>query len=148
MMFKKIMFGAIFLVLLTGVSVPAATMVSVAADKIKMHAAAGEKSPVLWILGIGYPLTVLDDQDDWLKVQDFAGDIGWVAAKLTNRQPHTIVKADLVDIRSGPSKRFKLVGRANKGVVFQTLKVKTSWIKVKHQNGLTGWIARSQLWGW
>jgi len=146
-MYKKILFGAISLVLLTCAAVQA-VMVSVAVDKIKMHASAGEKSPVLWTLGIGYPLSVVDDQGDWLKVQDFAGDTGWVATKQIDRKPHMIVKDDLVDVRSGPSNRFKLVGRANNGVVFQTLKVKTNWIKVKHQNGLTGWISRSQLWGW
>lgn len=147
-MFKKILLGVFALLLLTSASVQAAPMVSVAVDKIKMHSEAGEKAPVLWILGAGYPLSVLDDQGDWLKVQDYAGDSGWVAAPQVDRKPHMIVKAELVEMRSGPSKRFKLVGRANNGVVFQTLKVKTRWIKVKHQSGLIGWIDRSQLWGW
>ena len=147
-MFKKILLGAFSFVLLTCASVQALSMVSVATDNAKVHAEAGEKSPVLWVLGAGFPLNVMDDQGDWLKVQDYVGDTGWIAAPQTDRKPHMIVKADLVEIRSGPSKRFKLVGRANNGVVFQTVKVKTSWVKVKHQSGLTGWIDRSQLWGW
>lgn len=147
-MLKKILFGVFSFLLLTCASAQALTMVSVAANNARMHASAGEKSPVLWTLGVGYPLSVLEDQGDWLKVKDFAGDTGWVATRLIDRTPHVIVKDDLVDIRSGPGKRFKLVGRANNGVVFQTLKTKNKWIKVKHQNGLTGWISRSQLWGW
>ncbi len=147
-MFKKTLFGALAFVFLSFAPVQAVTMVSVAADNVKMYSDSGEKSPVLWVLGAGYPLSVLDDQGDWLKIQDFVGDTGWVNAAQTDRKPHMVVKADLVELRSGPSKRFKLVGRANNGVVFQTLKVKTSWVKVKHQSGLTGWIDRTQLWGW
>jgi len=147
-MFKKIIVAVFSLVLMTCVSVQALTRVSAAVNNLKMHAEAGDKSPVLWILGAGYPLNVVDDQGDWLKVQDYVGDTGWVVAQQTDHKPHMIVKADQVEIRTGPSKRFKLVGRANNGVVFQTLKIKTNWVMVKHQSGLTGWIDRSQLWGW
>lgn len=147
-MFKKIVFGVLALLMLTAVSAPALTMVSVVADNAKLHASSEEKSPVLWVLGRGYPLSVLEDQGEWLKVQDYVGDTGWIAVQQVARKPHMVVKADQVEIRSGPSQRFKLVGRANNGVVFQTLKVKNKWVKVKHQKGLTGWIARSQLWGW
>jgi SH3-like domain-containing protein len=33
-------------------------------------------------------------------------------------------------------------------VVFRTLERRNGWVKVKHEDGLTGWIERSLLWGW
>lgn len=147
-MLKRVCFWSLSFLLLLGGPVQAVTMVSATANNIKMRSGPGEKYPVLWVLKSGYPLSIVDDQGDWVKVQDYEGDTGWLAATLVGRSPHMIVKADRVELRSGPSSRYRLVGKANHGVVFQTLKVKDKWVKVKHESGLTGWITRGSLWGW
>lgn len=146
-MCKKIFIGVVSLVLLVCGSGQASTMVSVIADKSSMRSGPGDKYPVVWTLGVGFPLRALEEQDDWYKVDDFEGATGWIPKKLVGKEPHVIVKAEKANIRSGPSDRYKLVGTANRGVVFLTLKVKDNWVKVKHGKGLTGWVSRSQLWG-
>lgn len=146
-MSKKIWFWAIALVLLVSGSVQASTMVSVKLDKCSLHSGPGDKYPVVWALGAGFPLSAVEELGDWYKVVDFEGDTGWIRKNQVGREPHSIVKAEKANIRSGPSDRYKLIGTANRGVVFQTLKVKNNWIKVKHGKGLTGWVSRSLLWG-
>jgi len=145
---KKILFWALSLVLLVSASAQALTMVSVAADNVNLRSGPGEKYPVVWTLGVGFPLSVLEERGDWWRVEDFEGDTGWVSKDLIERKPHMIVKVEKANIRSGPSERYQLVGKANRGVVFQTLKVKDKWVQVKHGKGLTGWVSRSLLWGW
>lgn len=144
---KKILFWAISFLLLTCGLAQASTMVSVTIDKTDMHSGPGDKYPVVWTLGAGFPLNAIEEQGDWYRVEDFEGASGWVRKKLVGKDQHVIVKGEKANIRSGPSDRYKLIGTAKRGVVFQTLKTKGDWIKVKHGKGLTGWVNRSLLWG-
>ncbi len=129
-----------------------AAMVSIAAESVNMRAGPGKRYAVVWKLGKGYPLTRLRRKGKWIKVKDFENDVGWVYEPLTSRKPHLIVKKKLVNIRSGPGTRYRIVSKAEYGVVFRTLKrrggLKNGWVKVRHEDGITGWIKRSLLWGW
>lgn len=140
-------FLGVFLVLFCGAA-QALTLVSVNGNNVNMRSGPGEKFAVLWELGTGFPLKVLDEQGDWYKVEDFEGDVGWIYKTLVSREPHLIVKRRRINMRSGPGDGYRVVGKANYGVVFKTLKSKEGWVKVKHENGLTGWVSRSLLWGW
>ena len=136
-------------------SVPASgiTMVSVAGEKVNLRKGPSTQYPVIWELGNGFPLRVVGSQGNWIKVKDFEGDVGWIFKKLVSRKPHLIVKTNRsskkrINVRSGPGTSYEVVGKAQYGVVFQTLKRGKGWVKVRHQSGLTGWVKRSLLWGW
>lgn len=129
------------------------TMVSVTGDKVNLRKGPSEQYPVIWELGKGFPLKVIASQGNWLKVADFESDVGWIYKELVSKKPHLIVKANRnskarINIRSGPGTRHKIVGKAEYGVVFETLQRRNSWVQVRHESGLTGWIKRSLLWGW
>jgi SH3-like domain-containing protein len=125
-----------------------ARMVSVAVSKLNLRSGPGTRYAVQWEYGKGVPLKVLQSKGSWSKVQDFENDVGWVYKKMVKRSPHMIVKGKRVNIRSGPGTNFKLIGKADYGVVFTTLKQESGWAKVKHENGLVGWIKRNLIWGW
>jgi SH3-like domain-containing protein len=129
------------------------TMVSVAGEKVNMRKGPSEQYPIIWELGNGFPLQVIGSQGNWLKVSDFENDVGWIYKELVSRKPHLIVKANKdskarINIRSGPGTNYKIVGKAEYGVVFETLQRGEGWVKVRHEQGLTGWIKRSLMWGW
>ena len=149
---KRLITGVLILVSLMAVAARA-EMVSIAGIKVNMRSGPGIKHDVLWELGKGYPLQVVDRQGNWLKVTDFEDDTGWVYRKLTVRSAHMIVKVykdkkRKINIRTGPGTNYKIVGQAYYGVVFKTLKRGRDWVKVQHENGLTGWVKRNHLWGW
>jgi SH3-like domain-containing protein len=147
-MYKRVAVWLSLFLALAGGTAQAITMVSVNANNVNMRSGPGEKYAVLWELGTGFPLKVLDEQGDWYKVEDFEGDVGWIYKTLVGRDPHLIVKKKRVNMRSGPGDGYRVLGKANYGVVFKTLKVKDGWARVKHENGLTGWVSRTLLWGW
>ncbi|MDZ7640698.1 MAG: SH3 domain-containing protein [Desulfurivibrio sp.] len=137
--------------LLLGVLATAAQaieMVSIDRPKVNMRNGPGTNHAIIWELGNGYPLMVIGRQGNWLKVRDFEDDEGWVYQPLVGRTPHLVVKVKTANIRSGPGTRFRVVGQAKYGVVLRTLERGSGWVKVQHEDGLTGWIARSLLWGW
>ncbi|MBU4296626.1 MAG: SH3 domain-containing protein [Desulfobulbaceae bacterium] len=126
----------------------AAKMVSIAKDEVHLRSGPSLKNEIKWVLGRGFPLQVVKSRGQWLQVRDFENDVGWVYASLTRPTPHMIVKTKLVNIRSGPGKKYKITGQARYGVVFRTLERSKYWVKIKHESGTTGWVARRLLWGW
>ncbi len=147
---RSVLLAGVLLLLcgLLWTSICSAKMVSVEGTTINMRSGPGEKYTILWKLGKGYPLKVLAAKGDWLRVSDFEDDIGWVHRKLVGRKAHLVVKKQRINLRSGPGTKYKIVGKANHGVVFRTLERRSGWVKVRHENGLTGWVMRSLLWGW
>ncbi|MEA2083053.1 MAG: SH3 domain-containing protein [Thermodesulfobacteriota bacterium] len=145
-MMKRLLFG-IFVILFSA-SVCHSRMVSIANEKVNLRSGPGTKYTVLWELGKGFPLRVVASKGNWLKVLDFEKDTGWIYKKLITDKRHLIVKKKRVNIRNNRGKKGKIIGKANYGVVFQTLKTRSGWANVKHENGLTGWIKRDLLWGW
>jgi len=150
-------FGISFLLLLLTWAVcgqaAGITMVSVAGVKVNLRKGPSTQYPILWELGKGFPLRVISSQGNWLKVSDFESDVGWIYKSLVSKKPHLIVKVNKnskaqINIRSGPGTKYKVVGKAEYGVVFETLQRRESWVKVRHESGLTGWVKRSLLWGW
>ena len=125
-----------------------AEMLSVDRPSLNMRSGPGTNYSVLWELGRGYPLKVVARKGKWLKVVDFENDSGWVYRPLTSRRAHLIVKKSVVNIRSGPGTRYRVVGKANYGVVLRTQARRGGWVKVRHEKGLTGWVQRNLLWGW
>ncbi|MFH1217807.1 MAG: SH3 domain-containing protein [Pseudomonadota bacterium] len=144
---REIVLAGIFFLFLHGAA--AAEMVSIAADLVNMRSGPGPEHEVTWELGKGYPLKVLETQGQWLKVTDFQDDIGWVQKDMVTSKPYLIVKNRIINVRSGPGEKYRIVRQAQSGVVFRPLEKKGNWVKVQHEEeGVSGWVLRSLLWGW
>ena len=126
----------------------AQTMVSVDRPEIHLRTGAGTRHEAQWTLAQGYPLQVLGRRNGWLRVRDFEGDTGWVLGRLTDRQPHVIVKVSAANLRSAPGTKHRIVGRAVYGEVLRTLDRRPGWVRVRPADGPAGWVARRLVWGW
>ncbi len=152
-MFKlKIIFTTlVFLLCLS--SSAFAEMRSINGDKVNLRSGPGDEHNVKWEYGNGFPVKILSHKGNWLQIQDFENDKGWIHSSLLSKEPHVIVKVNKgknkqINIRSGPGTKYKVVGKAYYGVVFKKTKQQQGWINVKHESGLDGWIEGSLLWGW
>jgi len=125
-----------------------AKMVCANRNTVNLRSGPGTKYAIKWEYGRGFPMRVIGRKGDWYKVKDFENDVGWVYRNVVASKSHMIVKRKVVNVRNKPSSKAKLIGKADYGVVFKTIKQKKGWAKVKHENGLTGWVRRDLLWGW
>jgi SH3-like domain-containing protein len=130
-----------------------AKMGSINGERVQLRSGAGTKYASKWEYGKGFPLRIVSRKGNWVKVKDFENDSGWVYKDYLSSTPYMIVKVyknkkKKINIRSGPSTKYKTVGKAYYGVVFKTLEQKKGWAKVKHESGLTGWVRRDLLWGY
>lgn len=124
-----------------------AEYVSVIKDGVNVRTGPGTSNPVYMEVFSGYPLQVLEKKGDWLKIQDFEKDTGWVFASLVKSGNTVIVKAkSKANMRSGPGTSNGIVANLERGVVLDVLEKKQKWVKVRHVSGTQGWIYAPLLW--
>ena len=123
-------------------------MVSVAREEVNLRSGPGTRYSAEWVLGRGFPLKVVGRRGDWLQVQDFENDKGWILRRLTGSTAYHIVKVKIANMRSQPSTNSRIVGKAAYGDALRTLERKSGWVKVQREGGLRGWISKALLWGW
>ncbi|VTU26218.1 SH3 domain-containing protein [Variovorax sp. RA8] len=123
-------------------------MVSAVRDEVNLRSGPGSRYDTAWIVSRGYPLEIVGRRGAWLRVRDFENDRAWVLSSRTKRTPHHIVTASAANLRSTPSTRGRIVGKARYGDVLRTLQRRGEWVKVRLARGTTGWVARRLLWGW
>lgn len=143
-----ILIAASLSIVLPGIA-HASGMVSIAANVANMRDGPSTRHDILYRLGWYYPLKVLAQQGDWLKVRDFEDDVGWVHRKLTSRSPTFIVKSKRANVRSGPGTNYRVVARVLYGDAMQTIGRAGHWVRIRlPESGKTGWMDHSLLWGW
>jgi SH3-like domain-containing protein len=123
-------------------------LVSVRNPTVNMRAGPGTDAEILWKLSQGYPLQVLDRKGDWLRVQDFEGDEGWIARSVTSGARYHIVKVKSANLRAGPGTQHKLIGNVSYGDLLRTTRRQGEWVQVRNPKGGNAWIASSLVWGW
>lgn len=124
----------------------AAEYVSVNKDGANIRSGPDTTKDLLWEVYKDFPLQVIKRQKDWAQIKDFEGDQGWIFSNLISKEKRVIVKANSVNMRSEPKKDAKVVATVKYGVVFTPLEKKGEWLKVKHEDGTSGWISRSLVW--
>ncbi len=115
-------------------------------DGVNIRSGPSTKKEILWEVFKDFPLQITDKKNDWLKTKDFEGDSGWIFKNLVSKKKRVIVKVNTANMRIGPGKDYELSATVKYGVVFTPLEKENDWIKVKHEDGTTGWIFKKLLW--
>lgn len=101
-----------------------------------------------WVVAAGYPLEVLVRLRQWTKVRDSGGAIGWVESSALGETRTVIVTGANVLVREQPNEAAKPVFRAAQELLLEWHEgAPKGWAKVKHRDGLAGYVATRQVWG-
>ena len=96
----------------------------------------------------GMPVEVVHTAHAWSKVRDVFGDMVWVQTKALSSTRTVIVTADRATAYQQADAGAGTAFTAEKGVVLNLEGATGSqWIKVGHQNGQTGYLQVSEVWG-
>lgn len=121
---------------------------SVSVPRAILYDAPSAQGKKLYVVRQYYPVEVIVNLGDWIKVRDSRGELAWIEAKNLASQRTVLVTADQAEARESADPSAKLVFRAEKDVALELLEAAPSgWVKVKHQGGLIGYIQISQVWG-
>jgi SH3-like domain-containing protein len=124
-----------------------AEYVSVVKDGTNVRTGPSTSDPVYMELFRGYPLKIAEKKGEWIKIQDFENDSGWIHSSLIEKGNTVIVNAESsVNMRSGPGTEHGIIANLERGVVLDLIERKGNWVQVKHLSGTQGWIYAPLVW--
>lgn len=122
---------------------------SVVVPKAVLYDAPSSAAKKVLLLSQNYPVEVVVNLGDWLKVRDAQGSLNWVEAKQLSNKHTLMVTANKAEVRLAADASSALVATLEKDVLLDVADVKLNngWLKVKHRDGVTGYILISSTWG-
>ena len=145
------MIRALVLILLAaGGIAPAAALEfkSVSENAAVLYDAPSAKANKLYIVNNGYPVEVVVAVEGWVKVRDINGDLTWIESKNLADRRTVMVKVPLAQVRQSADDNAPVVFQAQQNVILDLVEATGGgWLRVKHRDGLTGFVKASQVWG-
>ena len=121
---------------------------SISAPRAVFFDAPSAQAKKLYVAHQYYPVEVIVNLGDWIKVRDMRGEFAWVDAKQLEPKRTVIVKVPQAEAREAADPSARLVFRAEQDVVLELVENGSNgWVKVRHRDGLMGYIQINQVWG-
>ena len=100
---------------------------------------------VLRAVSTGFPLLVLEQQDEWSQVEDYRKRKGWVANRLLDANTTVILKVKRENLYREPGLDAITAG-IDYGTVLQIEDTRGEWLKVVSREGIEGWLRKTDVW--
>ncbi len=133
----------------TGLPLP--RFVSLKANKVNVRVGPSRSHPVRWVYQRkGLPIEILAEFENWRRVRDMDGDVGWIYHTLLDGRRHGLVKPsngeETANLFDGPGGTGETIAAAEPNVVVALEACGADWCQAQ-AGGYTGWIAKRDLWG-
>ena len=94
------------------------------------------------------PLEQVVVLNDWVKVRDISGKLFWIEKRNVSSKRYVLVTAKIANVYRSPDERSELVFKAAKQLGLEWLdNTGNGWVKVRHEDGSTGFLKSTQVWG-
>ena len=140
--------GLVLLSLVFSISANALEFRTVAPAKVILYDAPSLEATKLYILNTGYPVEIIVNLGDWLKVRDQLGGLSWIENKHLSTK-RTVLTIEKTDIKSAENAGSTLLATVEKEVSLELVSpnINNGWVAVKHRDGIMGFVHASALWG-
>ncbi len=102
----------------------------------------------LFIAPRGMPVEVVLTYGDWVKVRDVSGDMAWTEARTLSAKRQVVVRNGGAKVRPTADDSGIPLMTADKGVLLELADPQVStWVKVRHKDGIIGFIKAVDIWG-
>ena len=121
---------------------------TVGAAPVVLYDAPSTKGGKLFVVPRGAPLEVVLAYGEWLKVRDVNGEMAWTEAKGLTAKRNVIARVANLKVRATADDAAAPVFTADKGVLLEVTEVTAGgWVKVRHRDGLVGYVKNAEIWG-
>lgn len=142
---RRALLGA--LMLLPGLA-QAVEFRSVAPARAVLYDSPSAAANKLYVIGQGYPVEVIVNLGDWVKVRDNLGGLSWIETSQLSPRRTVLVTQAQAEIRQAAEAEAPAGARLEEHVVLEMLEPPNQgWIKVRHRDGLVGYILATSVWG-
>ena len=130
----------------TGLEIP--RYVSLKSDDANIRVGPSKNYPIeIKYIKKNYPLKVLEEYEDWRKVEDFKKNIGWIHKSLiSGNRTGILLSDDNKTIKLLNTLGGNIIGEIGKGNIVFLKKCKIDWCLVSSGN-YKGWIDKKYIWG-
>jgi SH3-like domain-containing protein len=127
---------------------PLPRFASLKADEVNLRAGPGQSYPVEWVFTRkGLPVEIVAEYDQWRKIQDVDGTIGWVhRVMLSGQRAVLIAGVEVVTAYDQAAGEGPPVFQAEPGVQGRLLRCEDDWCRID-VDGAKGWLPMASLWG-
>ncbi len=148
---KTAFYFTFILLLISAIAAQAAQALCVNTAKANIRTGPGTDYEIVWEVYRYMPFRKVGSSlsGDWYAVKDVDGDVSWIYRKLvTGKYRCVVVKAEEVNVRKGPGTNYQksALSPAKKYYSYRFLKRQGSWIKIRDDRGVSGWVHRKFLW--
>ena len=130
----------------TGLEIP--RYVSLKSDDANIRVGPSKNYPIeIKYIKKNYPLKVLDEYEEWRKVEDFNRNIGWIHKSLISGiRTGIVLSNDNKNIKLLNTLDGDVIGEIGNGNIVFLEKCKIDWCLVSSRN-YKGWIDKKYIWG-
>jgi SH3-like domain-containing protein len=144
---KRLLALAILAGLLTGGPALAIEYRSVATPAI-LYDAPSDKGKKLYVIARQTPVEVVVSLDKWVKVRDMGGGLSWIERGSLSDHRTLQVSAARATVRQKPEDGAPPVFEVARDVVLDLAEPPAAgWVKVRHREGLSGYLRVVDVWG-
>ena len=146
--------GAAVIALVVGVA-QAAEFRATAEQPTVLYDGPSAKARPQFLYGRDVPVEIIVIVEGWAKVRDAGGTIGWIERKALSDKRTLVVRGAPADVRASAEEGAPVVFRAEPNVLLELAEPATSptttsvpgWVKVRHRDGVTGFVRIAQVFG-
>jgi SH3-like domain-containing protein len=136
------------LLLLASAAAHAFDFKSIGAAPAILYDAPSQKGGKLYVAPPGMPVEVLITYGDWVKVRDASGDMAWTEASTLSARRMVVVRNGGARVNPTPDEGGMPLMTADKGVLLELADPQANgWVKVRHKDGIIGYIKATDIWG-
>jgi SH3-like domain-containing protein len=113
-----------------------------------LYDAPSDQGKKLFIIARQTPVEVVVSLDKWVKVRDMAGSLSWIERSRLSDVRTLQVSAARAPVRQKPDESAPAVFEAARDLVLELAEPPAAgWVKVRHRDGLTGYVRVADVWG-
>ena len=106
------------------------------------------KGKKLYLIKAQTPVEVVVRLEGWFKVRDAEGTLAWLEAKQLSERRTLVVTAARAEIRQADKAEAAVLAELDKWVAVEFIEpAAPGWAKVRHRDGITGFVRATQVWG-
>ena len=126
---------------------------TVTADSLSVRSSASLNSDAIWTVTMGQSFTIVEEMNNWAKIEYKSGSFGWVAGwflekEASRSQTGQAVQKNIItiinngtNIRKGPDVQSDVIERTNTGATYSVKSIINDWYEIKLEDGRIGYIA-------
>ena len=102
----------------------------------------------LYVVTKDYPLELVVQLEHWVKVRDHTGTLSWIEKQRLGEQHTVVVTASSAEAHLRPEEGAPVAFVAAQDVVLELVEQASGgWLRVRHADGVDGYLRASLVWG-